>query len=108
MTNLTPHTINEISTGTAIPASGIIARIEMIQNEVPTQFAPPGFPAITQFPGSPEFSTPFEPQDGEWYIVSAMALPRMREAFPQSNWASPGPLVRNEQGQPIGCQGFNI
>jgi hypothetical protein hcinC1_00210 len=47
--------------------------------------------------GLPEF------KEGVYYVVSAMvrqALPHRRDLL------SPGQLIRNEQGQPIGCLGL--
>lgn len=47
--------------------------------------------------GLPEF------KEGVYYVVSAM----VRQALPhRKDLLSPGQLIRNEQGQPIGCLGL--
>lgn len=47
--------------------------------------------------GLPEY------QEGTYYVVSAM----VRQALPgRKDLLSPGQLIRNEQGQPIGCLGL--
>ncbi len=46
-----------------------------------------------------------DPQEGVLYIVPAM----VRNALPErTDLASPGALIRNEQGQPIGCDGLDV
>ena len=46
-----------------------------------------------------------EPQEGVLYIVPAM----VRNALPErKDLASPGMLIRNAEGQPVGCDGLDI
>lgn len=46
-----------------------------------------------------------EPQEGVLYIVPAM----VRNALPdRKDLASPGALIRNEQGQPVACDGLDV
>lgn len=43
---------------------------------------------------------------GDTIIVSAMAKAKAALFFPNNTVVSPGPLLRNEQGQPVGCDGL--
>ena len=97
--NLTAHTLNEMATGTEIPPSGIVARVE--QNNV----------KVTEYNGIPVYKTEYgeliglpEPKEGTIYIVSAMALNAVPE-WRQDVYA-PGYLKRNEEGIITGCIGF--
>jgi len=44
------------------------------------------------------------PRDGVELVVSGMVA----SAAPRADVSSPGPLVRNDQGQPVGCRGLLI
>lgn len=93
--NLTPHEINPVGQG-ALPPSGQVARVKMESREVA-----PGF--FLQSPGPVE-GLP-EPQVGVLLVASAL----VRSAVPhRGDVVSPGELVRNESGQPIGCNGFSV
>jgi hypothetical protein len=96
--NLTSHTINEVTTGTAIPPSGRVARVKT--STVKTN----------EFLGMPIFETTFgsveglpEPEEGVMYIVSALVMTACPDRL---DLLSPGNLVRNEHGQPAGCVGY--
>lgn len=97
--NLTAHTINEVTTGTDIPRSGIIARVKQ-STEKSAEHA--GIPIYTSTFGNVE-GLP-APKEGVIYIISALAL----NAVPadRTDVVAPGNLQRNEQGQPVGCVGF--
>ena len=97
--NLTSHTINEITTGLAIPPSGRVARVKASTIK------------SAEHAGVPIYSSTFgdveglpEPKPDVIYIVSALAL----NAVPtnRTDVVSPGSLQRNEHNQPIGCCGF--
>ena len=97
--NLTSHTINEVTTGLAIPPSGRVARVKASTIK------------SAEHAGVPIYSSTFgaveglpEPQTDVIYIVSALAL----NAVPtnRTDVVSPGSLQRNEHNQPIGCCGF--
>ena len=45
--------------------------------------------------------------NGDIVVVSALALAALPLSF-ASNFVSPGELVRNDEGQPIGCKGLTI
>ena len=98
--NLTPHAITDAITGTSFPASGDVARVA-------ATFTPAGeaggvqlfrrtFGNVTGLPA---------PQDGVLFIVSALVA---AAAPSRSDLLSPGELVRNSDGQPIGCTGFVV
>ena len=97
--NLTAHTINEVTTGIEIPASGIIARVK---SSTIKQSEHAGVPIYKSTFGEIE-GLP-EPQPDTVYIVSALAL----NAVPttRTDVVAPGNLQLNEEGQPIGCCGF--
>ena len=97
--NLTAHTINEITTGLAIPPSGRVARVKASTIK------------SAEHAGVPIYSSTFgdveglpKPQPNIIYIVSALAL----NAVPADRLdvVSPGSLQRNQHGHPIGCCGF--
>jgi hypothetical protein len=98
--NLTPHAINEMATGTTFAPSGTVARVNQT-------LTPAGDVA-----GVPTFRRDFgevvdlpAPQPGTVYIVSALVA----DACPdRGDLVSPGELVRNDAGQPVGCRGFIV
>jgi hypothetical protein len=96
--NLTPHTVNVM--GLSIEPSGQVARCKEI-SEVFGYFA--GVQMINRTYGEVE-DLP-EPQSGVVYIVSAL----VRMALPD-RWdlASPGDLIRDENGQITGCENLVI
>lgn len=96
--NLTPHTINEVVTGKTYPPSGQVARVAVeyhntgrIVDGVPVFVAKYG--EIEGLPGYME---------GVIYVVSSMVLAACR----RTDVVSPGELVRDENGKPVGCRGF--
>lgn len=96
--NLTPHSINEVNTGITYPPSGNVARVETV-----TAFA-------GNIEGVPTYTTTFtdveglpNPNKGVYYIVSAL----VRVAVPnRKDVVSPGELLRDPDGRPVGCNGF--
>jgi hypothetical protein len=48
-----------------------------------------------------------EPVEGTTYIVSGQALEAVK-ASGRSDFAAPGELVRDDKGQPVGCNGLKI
>lgn len=99
--NLTPHTVNiQGQGGRDIAPSGAVARCS--QSNVLVREID-GIPVTRQTFGKVE-GLP-APVEGTFYIVSRMvasACPNRRDLV------IPGPLVRNEQGQPVGCDGLSI
>ena len=101
--NLTPHVLNVIcNDGTVIdiPTSGIVARCAQDNEVVDTingiSVTKQTFGSVTGLP---------ESQRGTYYVVSrlvAAACPERKDLF------IPGPLVRNDKGQPIGCKGLSV
>jgi len=114
--NLTPHEINVfravvdadgMPTGEhvpvmSIPPSGDVARVP-VENLYTFTDSCTGVefyrPSTKGKPDLPE------PMSGQWLIVSTQT----REALPErSDLCSPGQLLRNADGQPIGCIGLVI
>ena len=97
--NLTPHQIDEQTTGLSIPSSGI-ARIKMQSRIIDTIDGVPLFHSyyVGNLEGLPE------PVEGTIYIVSALAL----NAVPadRTDVVAPGDAVRDSEGHVIGCKGF--
>ena len=96
--NLTPHNICEVTTGLSLPPSGVVARVA-VSNTV-----------VDVINGVEIYATTYgdvvdlpEPQLGVYYIVSGMVLAARPD---RKDLLAPGELVRNDQGQPIGCRGF--
>jgi hypothetical protein len=100
LVNLTQHTINEVVTGQAFEPSGQIARVT-VEYTVASSIG--DIPLYTATYGDIE-GLP-DPVDGVTYIVSGM----VKAAVPErGDVVSPGNLVRDENGKPIGCDGFKI
>jgi hypothetical protein len=101
--NLTPHEITVLVPGgpdLILPPSGQIARVAMTRETV---VGPDGVECHVSIPGPVE-GLPF-PEEGVVLVVSALVRtqPYLRD---RNDIASPGPLVRDEKGQPKGCQGL--
>lgn len=102
--NLTPHTLNVIDRDgnvTVIPASGAIARVateEILVGRL-------GFSEVVQRRfGDVDwgFDMPQMKKDTV-YIVSSLVASAIKD---RHDILVPGTLVRNDEGQPIGCKGF--
>ena len=108
--NLTPHVINiyDVDKKTllmTLEPSGTVARVQMTRKQTGTVI---GIPVFINVPGDvtgvPSCSESDAP-DQIRYIVSALvriALPANDDVF------SPGELLRDSDGQPIGCIGLDI
>lgn len=100
--NLTPHVINVYGSDNNLIKSfapdGTVARVETVTQKVDEiDFIPFFHSRFGKVVGLPQ------PVDGVSFVVSAMvrlAVSNRRDVF------SPGALIRNELGQPIGCLGF--
>ena len=101
--NLTPHTVNVIRQDGSVldlPASGQVARCSQSAELV---FVQDGIEVTRQAFGE-VVGLPDE-QEGIFFIVSrlvAAACPERRDLL------IPGPLIRGEDGQPMGCQGLSV
>lgn len=102
LVNLTPHDVNiQNLDGTfqTVWRDGTVARVEMISSQIQRY---PLACAQTTVVKSKVIGLP-EPVFGVVWIVSAM----VREACPdRKDLASPGELIRDEKGNPIGCKGL--
>lgn len=104
--NATPHPLNICVEGEQVlylPVSGVVARAasatqqygEITVNGVRVPLFQTRFGALEGLP---------EPREGVVYVVSALAA----AAAPERNdLLTPGPLVRDEAGVVIGCNGLN-
>lgn len=105
--NLTPHAINvHVEGGVVdIPASGMVARVACNRTRVSKLNGIPTY-AITY--GSVEGFP--DPQPDTIYIVSKLVAAAIveQELYPGAIIVTPGTLLRNEAGQPIGCDGFDV
>lgn len=101
LVNLTPHTINiRGAVSMDVAPSGTVARCS--QNNVIVGDIN-GIPVSRQV-----FGTVVDlpaPQEGVVYIVSRMVADACRD---REDLVIPGPLLRNEAGQPIGCDGLSV
>lgn len=99
--NLTPHTLNiHHPCGVfSLPPSGEVARVATVEVDA----APVGHTAIpTVITSYGEVTGLPDPVAGVMLIVSGMVA----SASPRGDVMSPGPLVRDEGGRPIGCRGL--
>ena len=97
--NLTPHTINVVG-GPSLPPSGSVARVAATSTPA-GEFGGVALSRTTfgEVEGLPA------PEEGVLLVVSAL----VRSAVPdRRDVASPGDLVRGDDGQPIGCRGLII
>lgn len=102
--NLTPHAIQLVSPEDGsiletVPPCDVVARVEVKRTVTSTIRDIPVYECkwgkVTGLP---------EPHDEVFYIVSMT----VREACPtRIDVLSPGPLIRNEQGQVTGCTGLD-
>jgi len=98
LVNLTPHTLNIHTDGglRVLPSDGV-ARVSTVNTpaasieDIPTVRTQLG--EVTGLP---------DPQEGVIYIVSGMVA----SAAPRPDVFSPGDLVRDDSGRPIGCKGL--
>ena len=100
--NLTPHILN-IHTPSGVvnvPPSGSVARCAVSSETVGEH---EGIPLLRSSMG--EVTGLPSPEPGVLYVVSMVVRGAVSE---RSDIASPGALVRNEAGQPCGCQGLVI
>ena len=104
--NITPHAISIYAAdGTThlldIPPSGEVARVSVTRKETGVVPILTGIPVFVGTYG--DVSGLPDPQDGVIYLVSAMvrsAVPTRRDVL------SPGELIRDATGQPLGCRGL--
>jgi hypothetical protein len=102
--NLTPHKINIYNEDgkeiMVIEPSGTIAKIKVERERVDTILGIPIFKTIVDEPEN----LPIYTGINEFvYIVSGM----IRAYVKRSDFYQPGELLRNDEGQPIGCIGLS-
>lgn len=107
LVNLTPHCINVVSEDGSrlydVPVSGTVARCSQSETHLfDLQVAGISIPVTGQSFG--EVVDLPAPQPETFYIVSRLVA----AACPDRNdLLVPGPLVRNDEGQPVGCRGLS-
>ena len=105
LVNLTPHALNIFDEAgenqlVTVAPSGTVARCAVNSTKVGEV---DGVSLFTSVFGEVE-DLP-EPVEGTIYVVSML----VRSALTgRKDLASPGDLIRNEAGQPVGCKGLNI
>lgn len=105
--NLTPHTINVLGADGAriadLPSAGV-ARVKANTDDAGMVA---GIPVVRTNYGEIE-GLP-EPEAGTHYVVSSLLAAAAKVAGRDtSDLLVPGPLVRNDAGQPVGCQGLSL
>ena len=99
--NLTPHPVNIFVDGkekVTIPPAGIVPRCSQSEEQVEVV---DGIPVSRQVFGE-VYDLP-APQPGVYLVVSRLVA----AACPgRSDLLCPGPMVRGQNGQPIGCNGL--
>ena len=126
--NLTPHSITETTTGAVYPPSGQVARVAVTMTvtgrevggapvSVATYGEIEGLPATAACPVcGAGLDSVLREQDMSYchvcghdvpepatYIVSGMVLAAISG---RQDVVAPGDLVRDENGQPVGCRGW--
>lgn len=109
--NLTPHAINVLGEDKAphftLQPSGKVARVEVTRQRIDvlyTEHHPEGMAVFGTKVGDVKDLPPAV--EGTFYVVSMM-VKKSRSAMFRTDLLSPGELVRNEAGQPIGCIGLD-
>lgn len=109
LVNLTPHAISIYANGVVaqtVPASGQVARLSVVTEkgrDLFTAESAVGIPTSVSHYGEPE-NIP-APENNVVFIVSQL----VKAAFPaRTDLATPGPLVRNDKGEVIGCNGLSF
>ncbi len=100
--NLTPHTLNvRNSDGETIsfPPSGEVARVDAADAKAGTL---DGFSVVRTTLGEVTGLPPF--RKDTTYVVSGMVA----AASPRADVVSPGNLIRDDKGRPVGCEGFRL
>lgn len=125
--NLTPHKINIHGTnGTlAVEPSGKSLRVSSESKLVRVDHLSPQFFSPTNI-GVEFYSVDYgavemidnatkgvvgslpENQDGVVYIVSGQCLEAVKQMTSRNDFAAPGELVRDANGQPVGCKGLRV
>jgi hypothetical protein len=103
--NLTPHALNIFDAEgknlvVTIPPSGQVARCSVKSEKVGeaegVDLFAASFGLVEDLPN---------PEEGTIFVVSML----VRSALPaREDLASPGDLIRDDKGQPVGCKGLNI
>jgi len=105
--NLTPHAITIVGPSgptMTIPPSGVVARVATTPSPAGEVAAVEGVVALHRVAFGEVQGLPGEEAE-TIFVVSAL----VRAAVPhRGDVASPGDLVRGEDGQPIGCRGLII
>lgn len=99
--NLTSHAINVFVEGEErliLPPSGVIARCSQ-REEIIDEIA--GIPVTRQTFG--EVVDLPAPEDGTYLVVSRLVAAACPE---RTDLLCPGPMVRGENGRPVGCNGL--
>jgi len=103
--NLTPHalSVHKLNGEVLIlPPSGTVARVAVTRSA-----APPIGDVATAYSNFGEVTDLPEPVLGTCYIVSAMvALASAKGDSPRWDVLSPGELIRDDAGRPVGCRGL--
>jgi hypothetical protein len=101
LVNLTPHRLNlhdeDENEILSVEPSGDVARVETERVKVGTV---QGVPLYETHTG--EVQNLPEPEDGVLYVVSGF----VRSATDRNDVVSPGELIRDEDGNPVGAQGL--
>lgn len=103
LVNLTPHTLNlhneEGEEVLALPPSGDVARVETSRRKV------------GEIQGVPQYEVREEgienlphPEEGVIYVTSG----QVRSATDRNDVASPGKLIRDDDGKPVGARGLTV
>jgi len=98
LVNLTPHSITIVGVGTLKP-SGTVARITVVSDAIKVIDTQLGSVTLLGDTLGDIIDLPAPVKD-TFYIVSRM----VKDASDRKDLLSPGKLVRNDKGQPVGCQ----
>jgi len=102
--NVTPHKLNihnEDGNVMEVEPSGVVARVVMTSE------------VVNSVDGIPVYKTVFgdldipEPREGVLYVASLIVAAHAAR-LGRTDVVSPGALIRDDSGQPVGCKGLNL
>jgi len=116
LVNLTPHAVIIRTQGGGelyVAPSGTVARVDEAREPSQPITTYDGLTIATssvvygEITGLP---TLWGPEKDAVYIVSGIVLERLRAYSQQwkERFASPGPLIRDDKGQPVACDGLTV
>ena len=106
--NLTPHDLTVLVIDEAprtIPPSGLVARVAVEQEKIGDI---DGIPVFKSVMGGVYMSDGSEfPSAGNGFFITSLVVAQAMAPLGRIDILSPGTLVRDDEGRPVGCMGLS-